>query len=126
MLKIFKKQKEAIAPRPEIERLIASAQALATSLETNPSVRVWDFAIELHDLNASIRRIKNANPAQDPIIEAVRADLLKRSEIGIQKYGTTLARKDLNVLDWHRHHYEELLDAAGYTKRIILELENKL
>lgn len=61
---------------------------------------------------------------KDSIVDEVREDLLNRSETGIKKYNTTLDRSDLSLLDWHQHHYEELLDAALYTKRIIKELKN--
>ncbi len=59
----------------------------------------------------------------DPVVEAVRADLLSRSQVGIAKYGVTLARTDLNLRDWLQHAYEEHLDAANYLKRAILELD---
>lgn len=59
----------------------------------------------------------------DPIVAAVRADLLRRSTAGIAKYHTTLARTDLSPLAWHQHHYEELLDAALYVRRIITDME---
>lgn len=59
---------------------------------------------------------------KDRIIEAIREDLLRRSELGIKKYGTTLEREDYEVKDWINHMYEELLDAIGYLKA----LENRL
>lgn len=59
----------------------------------------------------------------DPIVEAVRCDLLRRSKIGIAKYGVTLARTDLGLRDWLQHAYEETLDQANYLKRAIVELE---
>ncbi len=59
----------------------------------------------------------------DPIVAAVQADLAARSERGIAKYGVTLAREDLTELEWMRHHYEELLDAACYVKRRIMDKE---
>ena len=61
----------------------------------------------------------------DPIVESVRQKLFYRSQVGMNKYGTDMTRKDLSILDWHRHHLEELLDAAVYTERIIWELEDK-
>lgn len=67
----------------------------------------------------------NRKKPKDLIVDEVRKDLLKRSKTGIKKYNTTLDRTDLSLLDWHQHHYEELLDAALYTKRIIKELKNK-
>ena len=60
----------------------------------------------------------------DPIVESVREDLLQRSQLGIRKYGTTLARTDLTLRDWLQHAYEEHLDAANYLKRAIKEIDD--
>jgi hypothetical protein len=60
----------------------------------------------------------------DPVVEAVRADLLQRSQVGVQKYGVTLARTDLSLRDWLQHAYEEHLDAANYLKRAIMEIDS--
>jgi hypothetical protein len=62
---------------------------------------------------------------KDSIVEAVRQDLLDRSQKGIIKYNTTLDRQDLNLKEWLQHAYEECLDQANYLKRSIIELENK-
>lgn len=61
---------------------------------------------------------------KDSIVEAVRQDLLDRSEIGIKKYNTTLDREDLSVSDWITHAYEELLDGALYLKRLNKDIGN--
>jgi hypothetical protein len=61
---------------------------------------------------------------EDKIVEAVRADLLQRSQVGINKYNTTLERTDLDLKDWLQHAYEEALDMANYLKRSIIEIEN--
>jgi len=61
----------------------------------------------------------------DQIVEAVRTDLLQRSQVGINKYGVTLDRKDLSLKDWLQHAYEETLDQANYLKRAIMELEQQ-
>lgn len=63
---------------------------------------------------------------QDKVVEAVRADLLERSRVGIKKYGVTLERTDLSTEQWLEHIYEELLDAANYTKRVIMGLKGEL
>ncbi len=60
----------------------------------------------------------------DSIVEAVRQDLLDRSQVGIKKYDTTLDRTDLELKDWLQHAYEECLDMANYLKRSIVNLEN--
>ena len=62
---------------------------------------------------------------KDKIVEAVREDLLRRSELGIKKYGTNLERKDLSLRDWLQHTYEEILDTANYLKRTIMEIDEK-
>jgi hypothetical protein len=59
----------------------------------------------------------------DLVVEAVRQDLLQRSQVGIKKYGVTLDRSDLSLKDWLQHAYEECLDQANYLKKTILELE---
>ena len=61
----------------------------------------------------------------DTVVAAVRADLLRRSELGIAKYGVTLDRKDLSLRDWLQHAYEETLDQANYLKRAIIEIEQR-
>lgn len=61
----------------------------------------------------------------DTVVEAVRADLLRRSQLGIAKYGVTLDRRDLSLRDWLQHAYEEHLDAANYLKRAIMEIDRR-
>jgi hypothetical protein len=60
----------------------------------------------------------------DKVVEAVRDDLLQRSQFGLAKYGTTLERTDLNLRDWLQHAYEECLDQANYLKRSIMEIDH--
>lgn len=57
---------------------------------------------------------------RDPIVEAVRAKLLQRSERGLTKYGVTVAKADLTHRDWLRHAQEEALDLAVYLEKLIL------
>lgn len=54
----------------------------------------------------------------DPIVESVREALRLRSEAGIQKYGVTMERTDIDLLGWLQHLQEELLDAAVYIERL--------
>lgn len=53
----------------------------------------------------------------------VCADILARQQLGIKKYGTTVAQNPLELRDWLQHQYEELLDAAVYCKRAIQQLD---
>ena len=62
----------------------------------------------------------------DKVIEAVREDLTKRSELGIRKYNITLDKNPLSLLQWLQHAYEECLDQANYLKRSIMEIQAEL
>ena len=59
-----------------------------------------------------------------PVVEAVRDDLLKRSQVGLSKYGVTLARDDLSLRDWLQLAYEETLDQANYLKCAIMAIDD--
>ncbi len=52
-------------------------------------------------------------------------DIAKRQQLGLHKYGISVADNPLLLKAWLHHQYEELLDAAVYCKRAIEELENK-
>lgn len=61
-----------------------------------------------------------------PVSRAVAEEISQRAAKGLTKYGTTVDRKDLLNRDWLQHLFEELLDAAVYTKRVIMELDGDL
>jgi hypothetical protein len=50
------------------------------------------------------------------VIDAVMDDLLERQAVGIKTYGVTLSEAPIDFRGWLQHQYEELLDAACYTK----------
>ena len=55
-------------------------------------------------------------------IEAmVCKDIAKRQQVGIAKYGTTVAENPLTHAEWLQHAYEECLDMAVYLKRAMAE-----
>ena len=56
------------------------------------------------------------------IEEQVCFKILKRSDEGKKKYGTTMEREDLSKLDWLKHAQEEAMDLAVYLQKLI-ELE---
>lgn len=95
---------------PQIRRLLADHTA--PSFDRNTVEALLDTIDQLSPTSSMV---------VDSIVEAVRADLLHRSRLGIEKYGTTLDRKDLKLRDWLQHAYEEHLDAANYLKRAIVE-----
>jgi hypothetical protein len=65
---------------------------------------------------------KNLSP--DTNVEAVRQKLLTRSRVGLEKYGVTTERQDVDLIGWLRHLQEELLDAAVYVEAAMRKLEN--
>ena len=61
---------------------------------------------------------------QIPDTEAeVVKDILARQELGLKKYGTTVAKNPLELRQWLQHSYEEKLDDAVYMKRAIQQLD---
>ena len=50
-------------------------------------------------------------------------EIAARQQMGINKYGTTVAENRLSLREWLSHQYEELLDAAIYCKRAIAEID---
>ena len=52
------------------------------------------------------------------ITEAVVDQLRTRAEKGKEKYGTTMERNDLTLLEWLQHLQEELMDAAVYVEKL--------
>ncbi len=59
------------------------------------------------------------------IEEEVCFKILKRSEIGKVKYGTTMERNDLSRLEWLKHAQEEAMDLCVYLEKLIVEEESK-
>jgi len=55
---------------------------------------------------------------EDKIVNSVISKFKERSEKGQLKYGVTLDRKDLALLDWINHMQEELMDAILYLEKI--------
>lgn len=54
----------------------------------------------------------------DPIVLKVLAKYAERSQRGVEKYGKTLMRDDLNFTDWLNHLQEELMDATLYIEKL--------
>jgi hypothetical protein len=60
---------------------------------------------------------------QDLIVKSVIEKYQERSEAGQEKYGTTLERNDLTLIQWLKHLQEELMDATLYLEKLKSELE---
>ena len=55
---------------------------------------------------------------KDKIIADILHNFAKRASIGHIKYGTTMERDDLKLIDWINHLQEELMDAIIYLTKI--------
>ncbi len=60
---------------------------------------------------------------KDKIVKEVVDKFKYRSDIGVEKYGVTLERGDLNYIEWLSHLQEELMDATLYIQKLKSELE---
>ena len=62
---------------------------------------------------------------EDKIVLRVLSRFSERSQVGINKYNTTLERTDLNTLEWLTHAQEEAMDFVLYLERLKDEFKNK-
>jgi hypothetical protein len=60
---------------------------------------------------------------RDTVVEQVVDKFNERSRVGIEKYGTTLDRDDLSLVQWLTHLQEELMDATLYIQKLKNDLE---
>jgi hypothetical protein len=63
------------------------------------------------------KRLDKLKP-KDTIVESVINQFKQRSEVGINKYGVTLDRTDLNRLEWLQHAQEEAMDLILYLEKL--------
>ena len=63
-------------------------------------------------------QLNQISSPKDSIVESICAKFLQRSAVGWKKYGTTLDREDLSVLDWIEHAQEELMDCILYLEKL--------
>lgn len=61
----------------------------------------------------------------DSIVKRTIDEFLARAEMGKEKYGTTLDRKDLIDIDYLQHLKEELMDGVLYLNKFIDIHKNK-
>jgi hypothetical protein len=54
----------------------------------------------------------------DSVVYSIVSQFISRSKIGKEKYGVTLDREDLSILDWIQHAQEEHMDAILYLEKL--------
>jgi hypothetical protein len=72
----------------------------------------------MSELQASAMACAADAPPKDSIVEAICTKFQQRSAVGWKKYGTTLDRGDLGILDWIQHAQEELMDGILYLEKL--------
>jgi len=59
-----------------------------------------------------------------PDIERIVCDdILRRQQLGLAKYGTTVAKNPLTLREWLVHSYQEKLDDVIYMRRAIDQID---
>jgi len=58
-------------------------------------------------------------------VAKVISKMQERASVGLNKYGVTTERTDLNLLEWLTHAQEEAMDLAIYLERIKMELNEE-
>jgi hypothetical protein len=61
---------------------------------------------------------------KDSIVKSVVEQFKARSEVGINKYGVTLDRDDLSVLEWINHAQQEAMDFCLYLEKLKSEFNS--
>jgi len=74
------------------------------------------------DLNTSNRTVETT----DSIVDSIIDEHIKRAKMGKNKYGQTLDRTDLGLIDYLQHTKEELMDAVLYIEKTIQLLNGKV
>lgn len=86
-------------------------------LREHESIKVDTSAV-----SEAIRQVLEVSDTSRILIEL----LARRDAHGKAKYGTSLDRTDLSLVDWLQHQTEELLDGAGYAQAAKREAEKLL
>ena len=59
---------------------------------------------------------------EDKVCEKIQG----RAEVGLKKYGVSMADEVLSLREWLIHLQEELMDAAVYVEKLIEEVDNEM
>ena len=88
--------------------------------------RKFDDCEAQQQLDAAFAHNAAAQPvAQDAVVEANRRLLLERSNVGVAKYGVTLAGSGLSRRALLQHALEEALDLANYLQAELMRLDSE-
>lgn len=107
---------QAINEEPPLETIYAVGY---------PDGNIWYFkGDELRIVHEAYGSGEDEN-CGDPIVEMNVRELRNRSLVGQNKYGVTLNDANPDIMTNLKHLLEEVLDAANYIRKIMVELDNK-
>lgn len=113
-------RERAVRAEQEVARLTALLAEARQDL-ADAERDVANHAITIDRAGAMWREERAARQAAeacgDPVVERMVALLRQRAGRGLAKYGTTLARLDLDLADWLTHAIEEGCDLTLYMLR---------
>ncbi len=82
---------------------------------------IFEGLTEDMKLKVQITKLRSlASKATDPIVLQNCIELLERSKIGVEKYGTTLSDANLSQNELIQHALEESLDLSNYLRTILM------
>lgn len=94
------------------------------SLDNTPIEEQFSHFFKKLGVNVSEIKVNEPKTVKlDPIVESVVNQLRDRSEVGVNKYGTTLDRNDLTFGEWIQHALEESMDLTLYLTKMKKEWE---
>ena len=80
---------------------------------------IFEGLTEDMKLKVQITKLRSlASKATDPIVLQNCIEMLERSKVGVEKYGTTLEENDIPIKEWIQHAKEEAMDMANYLERL--------
>ena len=118
-------QKEGYSDLSQDRKIAIIPQNIETAQEPVLQDHVQDLAQD-PVLQEPVLQESSQSYCQDSIVNNVISAFIGRSNLGLQKYGTTLDRDDLSVLDWIQHAQEEHMDAILYLEKLKKELKNSI
>jgi hypothetical protein len=107
--------------KEEIEEANLCLHLMFPNLSTNLQYR---FRNAIQTINGAIDEIEEIKDEpmdqqiEDKIVLRVLARFNERSQVGINKYNTTLERADLDTLEWLTHAQEEAMDFVLYLEKL--------
>ena len=119
--KPVKTQKKETVTQPVVQPVIVAAKTVSATLpeESTPlSNSFVEKKVEVSKKQEDDDDDEDYLSRLDTIVRSVVEKYIDRSMFGKQKYGTTLDREDLNILDWINHTQEELMDATLYLEKL--------